>query len=817
VAFAGAGTLAPKATAAAFSPMVIDSIKSAAKSFGSDESDQEKIEKALMATLGLAGTAAAMRTPKTAATPASRPAAASAIAEEAVSAASELEKALGIPAPLTAAEATGSVGTAKRESFVRRIGAGDGSRPLAYEIQQTAIGDALKKVVSEGAEQAGPKSAVGAQVAREITAGEEALRGRTAETAGAAAQDIAGTVNKAVGPVEEASALGQRVRESGQFTIEANKAANDAQFANAESLRLSKGGPSDFIVPKEVQKTASKLRALLPSQAGAPIEGLATGQKLLLQLEGWTDPQTLGQFNQAISTVGEALGRKSAGIEDTFGSGFTKGNLKQLYKALITDRDNAFNSLAPDVKPAYDQARSFFKQNIQDIHENPIVAKVLNDAGDGGLSNTGEIASYFASNEGKLADLMAIKKLVAPADYDSLKSGILNSLRSKSTIPTASGGVEDLTVLGKAFRELAPEFKRELMGSDAAAKELQLALDDFGLAKKATETLGQRNVASPEAMQALIDGIRSGDGKLARKQLGEAIAQDAARSRDYFNGITKDIRSGNLGKVPVDPARFVDDFLLKADDVNTVRAALQQLSGETRENVRLLTAQKFFELAADQDNSTVSQLLKGEGEISGQKLIDLFVKEPKRREVLQALIPEQSKELITNYIKYQRGILNARKLGGSSGLVAGQAQFGGSGRGGNILGIIPQIGESVLKLRVNRFVAKAFFSKPVQEIMKRAAGGDFLAVAVAASATAKAKSAIPGSVKSAASSIPTLTRDDLMALSAQFGVAKVRQYLEAKRDIDQKMAQMDDDGVTAMTIIAPELALPIQVEGDESK
>jgi len=827
------GAVAPKATAAALTPLVMKSIGEAAKAHADNEPEQKQIEKILMSLVGVTGTAAALHeasVPTAPATTTPRVPSAAGIAGEAVDAAKYLKNELGVDIPLTAGEATGNAPTIVREAFIKRFGGFSGSggnTPLPYQIQQAIADDLVQGKVRESAAEAGTKSDVGATVANEISIGEQALREDTNKAIGKAAAALPSEADKALGPLanaQEATPLGQRIRDVGTATHEFNRSVADTMFDNAEQIRQSKGGPAEFIQPNEVRKVAQDIRNNSASQGGVPIEKLAPGQGLISDILNWTDPQTIGQFNHTISTIGESLNKRQAGVQDDFGAGFATGNLKRIYGALVSDRDNALNALGPDVKAAYDPARAFYKKNIEDFQKSPINAKILNEADMGGFANTADIVSHFAGGDGKLNDLLAIKTFLPSGDYDALKAGIIDSLRSQNTIPTASGHVEDLTGFAKSFRELAPEFKRELLGSDKAVNQLQGVLDEFGPIKKATEVLGQRQVASPEAMQALIDGVRSGNTKAAKQAFGEALSKDSARSRDYFNDITKDIRAGSLGKVPVDPARFVDDFLLKSDDVNTVKNALQQLTPKTRENVRRMVLQKFFELAADSENSTVKQLLANEPNISGRKLIDLFVTDPKRREIVQALIPENHRELITNLIKYKRGIEYARKIAGNTGMMGNQAQFSG-GRGGGFFSFIPRIAESFPRATLMRYVARAYFTEPVQAVVQRAIADDsFLTTAVAAQGLAAAKagaqkvgSMVPQSVKNAASTaksiVPTLTRDDLIQLSGQFGATKVRQYLDTKDKLDKDIENLSPDQLKALFIVAPEVVSPLNIEG----
>lgn len=612
----------------------------------------------------------------------------------------------------------------------------------------------------------------------------------------------------------ESTALGDRVQSAMRFTRELRKSQADQFYADAEAARKAAlaGQPDEFVDPTNVRDVARKILSEAPKRVVATQAGpvkevmpqfLPSLQKIQ-ELAGWNAPQTASEITRAISTVGEAIGRIQSGAADTFGGGFQLGDLKRIYGALNNDFDAALAKLDPVAQSKYKIARQFYKDNIEQFDQSPIIARTVNKPNDGGIANVGQISSGLAANRGSLPELLAIKSFLPAADYGALKAGILDSIRSSSTIPTAVGQVEDLTAFGAAFERLKPEFKREIMGSDKAVIALQETLNQFGAVKKATEELGQRKVASSEAMNSLIDDIRSGNVDAGKKKFGEAIAKDAARSMDYFNDITGEIRSKNLGKVNLDEGRFVDDFLMKSDDVNVVQSALKQLTPETANNVRRLVALKFFELAGDQENSSIAQLIKNEPELSSKKLIDLFIKDSGRREVLNALIPEQNKDLITAFLKYQRGIENAQKLGGDAGIVSAQAQFGGK-MGGGVASFFPQLGESFIKLRVNRFIARGFFSKPAQEIMTIAAGGDFLSAAVAAWALAKF---------SPTARMPAITRADLMTLGAQFGAVKINEYLNSKREIDKRLAVMEPDALDAVLATMPEVATPLAIEGE---
>lgn len=809
VALGGAAAFAPRAAAAAMSPLVVNSIQDTARSFAEDETDQKRIEGVLTSVMGVGGTLAAIKmAPKPGTTTPKKAAPATEIAKEAVEGAAALEKTLGMEAPLSAAERTGAKGMAQREAFVKRIGAGDGTKPLPYQAQQQAVADAVKKAVSEQAEQAGPKAEVGAQVAREITVGEEALRGEVGQAAGKAVQEIASGAEQQVGAVGskmEATDLGNKIRDSVNFTLDYNKSVGKDLYKNVDDLIQNAAGPKEFVETTTIRNKANQILA------EATKRQTATGQREVIPklLPAYEKIQELASLpNQSFqeiqrlqSLIGQSIGRLQAGAADDFGGGFQLKDLKDLYGAIRQDVDQSLAKLDPKAKDAATKAREFYRQNIETLEQNPILSKLANTTDQGGIANVGEIAGMFARGEGKLQDLQAVKQFLPAADYGDLKAGILNSLRSKNSIPTAAGYVEDLTTFAKDFRSLAPEFQRELMGSPEKAKALQATLDKFAAGKKAVDVLGDRSVAPPETLQALIDDIQAGKAVEGNRKFGEAIAKDAARSRDYFNTITKDIRAGNLGKTKVDPAQFVDDFLLKSDDVNEVRTALQQLSGETRGRVQKLLSQKLFELAIDQENSTVRQILAGQGEVSGQKLIDLFVSDPKRAQIVQAVIPESSKELLTNFIKYQRGIETARKAGGNSGLVSGQARFGG-GMNQGVLGIIPQLGESFIKAKVFRGVSEAFFSKPVQEIMALSARGDFLTQAVAAW----------GLSKMGVNKMPTLPREALGVLNAEVGASKVQEYLDTKEQIDQILANATPEEVDAAMMLIPEVAYPLEVE-----
>src|SRR4029077_20982614 len=91
----------------------------------------------------------------------------------------------------------------------------------------------------------------------------------------------------------------------------------------------------------------------------------------------------------------------------------------------------------------------------------------------------------------------------------------------------------------------------------------------------------------------------------------------------------------------------------------------------------------------------------------------------------------KNKEVITNYLKYLRGIENARKLAGSSGLVAQQALYGGRG------GFLKALGESFIKANVSRAVSAAAFSPFGRAVLTKVAQGHCISVALAVQAIAK--------------------------------------------------------------------------------
>jgi hypothetical protein len=72
--------------------------------------------------------------------------------------------------------------TARRENFIRKVADADinSTRPLAYQAQQRAVSDMALKAIREKADEAGPKSEVGLEAAKQIQAADEALAGRAA-------------------------------------------------------------------------------------------------------------------------------------------------------------------------------------------------------------------------------------------------------------------------------------------------------------------------------------------------------------------------------------------------------------------------------------------------------------------------------------------------------------------------------------------------------------------------------------------------------------------------------------------------------------
>jgi hypothetical protein len=119
-----------------------------------------------------------------------------------------------------------------------------------------------------------------------------------------------------------------------------------------------------------------------------------------------------------------------------------------------------------------------------------------------------------------------------------------------------------------------------------------------------------------------------------------------------------------------------------------------------------------------------------------------------------------------------------------------------------MFGTLVGLSKSLIKSKVFRKVSEAFFSDFGRNLMTRVAQGDWVPQAFAAWTLSKV----------GVNKMPVLPPEALAVMNAEFGVAKVQEYVENKRKIDEILANATPEEVDAAMMLIPEVAYPLEIE-----
>jgi len=615
-----------------------------------------------------------------------------AIAKEGSEAAKKLE-AEGIPAPLTAGEATGSRGIQDYEALAEklaRITDPTGEIRLAQQ-------EAIKKGQSSLPEMKGD---IDRKIGDKISA---RLKAQEMDLSDAAAQSAQEAVRRAEANVgldlsQSVVDAGNKVRSGLQKGVQAKQAEVDELYETANRMRIEAGGDEAFIIPSETSKLGKEVvekETLIKetteslevptgvlSESGEQIteEVLKTSKQPI----GWAvpaykeaqsfaqlgdTPQTIEAMREARAVFGEAIGRaQSAGL-DSLGGGFSLGQAKRFYKALSKDIDDSLKALDPDAAAAFQKAQSESKSLFDTYTSSKIVNGFRLSEAEGGLAEVSDIVRHFSQGKGQTDMLLRMKKILPPEDYSVLKKGILADLGDGATYRFANGssGV-DFRILQKRLSQIQSEMRHELVGGKDAYNRLHQALNDF---KTAQDVAGGSPLQLPAQVSAdELDNLlaKASDPNMfqsVKESIEASIMLKRRQLAEYGNEVTAAVRQNNQlsGKINADD--FIDGFILKQTDAKLVRQALEKLTEEQEQEVAKQLVRRIFDKSRDLAKEPLDALKKGdEGVITGRQLKEILFGGQGQRRIIQEVLPKETLEKMENLLAYQMAIENARSQAG---------------------------------------------------------------------------------------------------------------------------------------------------------
>lgn len=615
-----------------------------------------------------------------------------AIAKEGSEAAKKLE-AEGIPAPLTAGEATGSRGVQEYEALAEklaRITDPTGEIRLAQQ-------EAIKKGQSSLPEMKGD---IDRKIGDKISARLKAQETNLSDAAAQSAQEAVRRAEANVGLDLSQSVVdaGNKVRSGLQKGVQAKQAEVDELYETANRMRVEAGGGEAFIMPNRtsklgkeiieketlIQETTESLEVPtgVLSESGEQIteEVLKTSKQPI----GWAvpaykeaqsfaqlgdTPQTIEAMREARAVFGEAIGRaQSAGL-DSLGGGFSLGQAKRFYKALSQDIDDSLKALDPDAAAAFQKAQSESKSLFDTYTSSKTMNGFRLSEAEGGLAEVSDIVRHFSQSKGQPDILLRMKKILPPEDYSVLKKGILADLGDGATYRFANGssGV-DFRILQKRLSQIQSEMRHELVGGKDAYNRLHQALNDF---KTAQDVAGGSPLQLPAQVSAdELDNLlaKASDPNMfqsVKESIEASIMLKRRQLAEYGNEVTAAVRQNNLPSGKINADDFIDGFILKQTDAKLVRQALDKLTEEQEQEVAKQLVRRIFDKSRDLAKEPLDALKKGdEGVITGRQLKEILFGGQGQRRIIQEVLPKETLEKMENLLAYQMAIENARSQAG---------------------------------------------------------------------------------------------------------------------------------------------------------
>lgn len=589
-----------------------------------------------------------------------------AVAQEGSEAAASLEAKLGISAPMTAAQESGSRGLAEMESYAARTSRFTNPTET-IERQQEAARQALPTMFAEAAPN---YQTLGDSIQRTLRKQELSM----AEKAGAKIDDALVSVIDRLGkrfPIlntsETVTNAGNVVRGSVQKTLADRKAQESILYKDADSLIQQASGKKNakFVSLSGTSKVARDIiKNSAQTKSGNPLtmqEGAITQAQSLL--DAAAVPQTLQGAVRLRSQIGGLIARG-----EQVAPGFEIADAKRLYAALSRDIDRSIQNLSGEAQIAARKANKYFRDNIKEFDESGVISRIAYEARDGGFANSDEIPAYFMAGRGRLNELQSAKKLIEPQQYSRLRNGMVSYVvnSSKRTIR----GVEytDYSALRTKMQGLSPEFKKELFGSGKAYRDIERLLNEMNIIDEYRPKFGKMSGFTPQQIAEISSTAGTDAFPTTLSKIRKAIAIEAQRTRT-FRGTVLGANRDVLGVLVSDGEKFVDDFIFKSKNPREVRLVMNRLTPTQREQVSNATASMLFQRAVDVAESTVSSLKTKTGAaVKPEQVLGLVY--GNQRGVIQEALTKDQLGLLDDWLKYTHALAAVEKAGGKVGSFA---------------------------------------------------------------------------------------------------------------------------------------------------
>jgi hypothetical protein len=603
--------------------------------------------------------------------PASRGTSLQQIAEEGSAAGARLERALGEPVQMSAAELTGSKGLAQVEAYASRVSRLS-SPDEALQLSRERIPITMQSALLQGLED---PSIFGQQVSSRLAAAERGLIERGGVEIDKAYANVLTRLESEIGSI---TAPPQGVVQSGKNTRAAlvqrmavDRAQAELLYGRVDEILSKSGVPTDFVKLSSTAKTAKNIiDNLVKGSTDSPIPMQSEIMSQLAPLAGaGAVPQTLAAARRLRSSIGERI-RSNQEIAP----GFSSGDAKRLYASLTEDIDSSIGSLSKEAQAAAKEANEFYRANVALFEESPIVSRVLNEQKDGGYA-VEDIARAFASGRGNVTELRAVKDLMPPQAYSQLRRGIIDDISNGATRTYRGKEFIDPSSLGRRLNDMSPEFRAELFGSKQGADRVQSLITEIENLDKFAPKLARPSGLTPAEISEVVNSADTAGFNAARRNVTRAIGIERQRTRTFQNNIAS-ANGDVLETMLLDGERFVEDFILSNHNTGQIKKVLGRLTPQQREQLGKQTLAVLFKRATDISESTVSAIKNPARPtaITGEQILrDIYG--PKKA-VLKDLISPKDLQILDDWLLYNHAMAATQRAGGTVGVFSRDLAFG---------------------------------------------------------------------------------------------------------------------------------------------
>lgn len=581
----------------------------------------------------------------------------------------------GLARPARALTQQEQIGAAGRES-ARRLEAvvGEGRAPLTA-AQQTGgnlPGEFPQKSGEMAAQQRVPirvrefvttapgtgslqaEQAISAQAAAEA----QAMRQQVGATQRAGEQLVEAQLQTSIPGSARATSTAQSATDSlNAVRNEANRLSQNVTAAyqpyQAEMARL--GAENQRFMPTNLQQAVDEVLGSLATVerttvTPSPIVGGTATTTVTYEPTALFDQATrLAENLQAVSrspqTVSGLIGLRQQ-VDNVLNDiteiapGFRRAQLTRLRQALKADELAAARSVGGNAEALLTRAQGVAENRFQTLERNPIILKALRETSERNAYQNSE--QFFSELAAQPEALDSLRTMLAPNEFNQIRRGLFDSMRDINPVNVAGANFENATVLARNFRNLTPEVRNTIAGSQAQANALQSILDDASRAQTIGGTVPVYRGISEENLNQLLTEAGAVTNPALRARVMGDINDAVARARRYEIDITKQARERAVNP-DINPDEFVRNFVLRSNNPAVVRDAMGLLPPAIRRDVSRKAAEVFVDHIISSSATARS--------------LDDLIGDRNRLAIVREVMTPNDVQLAQDLMNYQRAVL----------------------------------------------------------------------------------------------------------------------------------------------------------------